>query len=252
MKICFTGLESQIVLSEEHVSVLQIDNKTLFSRICQSLLSCKGAKAIEPYSVWEKDEEITPAKAFIVVRDPFALPLGHKSLSGRLYSVLNEELLADEDARLQIQQVNAELSSLISRIGLQFNADYAFELEWNMGRYLKAFGFGPQVLEEASLFDNLINFVDLAADMMISEAILFINLRTFLSKNDLEMLNERIIFHGLKVLMLENQQAEIYSEFESKMVVDQHFIEYRSTYRSGNPSSTQGGFCSNGFGAVAF
>lgn len=81
MKICFAGLESQIVLSGEYVSVLQINNKMLFCRICQSLLSCKGSKAIEPYSVWEKDEEVAPAKAFIAVRDPFALPLGHRSLS---------------------------------------------------------------------------------------------------------------------------------------------------------------------------
>ena len=44
MKICFAGLENQIVLSGEHVSVLQIDNKALFCRICQALLSCKGGK----------------------------------------------------------------------------------------------------------------------------------------------------------------------------------------------------------------
>ena len=88
--------------------------------------------------------------------------------------------------------------------------------------------------------------------MMVNAAILFINLRTFLTKNELELLNERIIFHGIKTLMLENQHAEIYSEFESKIVVDQHFIEYSSTYRPESSSSTQGRFCSNGFGAVAF
>lgn len=252
MKVCFAGLENPIVLSKEHVSVLQIGNKKLYGRICQSLLSQKGSKAIEPYSIWSGEEELNPQKAFIVVRDPFALPLGHKSLSGKLYSVLNEELLIDEDICLKVQQANAELNSLIAGLGLQFNADYAFGLEWNISRYLKAFGFGLNALEDASLFDNLINFVDLAADMKINEAILFINLRTFLSKNDLEMLNERIIFHGIKVLMLENQHAEVYSEFESKMMVDQHFIEYRSTYRSESPSSTQGRFCSNGFGAVTF
>ena len=130
MKICFAGLENQIVLSGEHVSVLQIDNKALFCRICQALLSCKGAKAIEPYSVWEKDEEVAPAKAFIVVRDPFALPLGHRSLSGKLFSIISQELLLDEDSRFGIQQASAELNSLISRVGLQFNADYSFEIEW--------------------------------------------------------------------------------------------------------------------------
>lgn len=252
MKICFAGLENQIVLSGEHVSVLQIDNKVLFCRICQALLSCKGAKAIEPYSVWEKDEEVAPTKAFIIVRDPFALPLGHRSLSGKLFSILNSELLIDEESRFGIQQASAELNSLISRVGLQFNADYSFGIEWDISKYLKAFGFGLHVLEDASLFDNLIDFVDLAADMMIDEAVLFINLRTFLSKKELELLNERIIFHGIKTLMLENQHAEIYSEFESKIVVDQHFIEYRSTYRPESSSSTQGRFCSNGFGAVAF
>lgn len=252
MKICFTGLENQIVLSGEYVSVLQINSKPFFCRICQSLLSCKGAKAIEPYSIWEKDKEVAPTKAFIAVRDPFALPLGHRSLSGKLFAILNRELLIDEESRFGIQQASAELNSLISRVGLQFNADYSFEIEWDISKYLKAFGFGLHVLEDASLFDNLIDFVDLAADMMIDEAILFINLRTFLSKNELELLNERIIFHGIKTLMLENQYAETYSEFESKIVVDQHFIEYRSTYQPESSSSMQGRFCSNGFGTVTF
>lgn len=41
MKICFTGLENQIVLSGAHVSVLQINNKTLFAEFANRFFLAK-------------------------------------------------------------------------------------------------------------------------------------------------------------------------------------------------------------------
>lgn len=253
MKIVFSGFDSSISISPCHVSVLRVENKALFTRVCQSLLSGKGEEALEPYSIWRDDgKRLSARDALIVVPSPLNLPLAHKGLLGRLHAKLCEEVQLDEALHGTLQDLNAGLRSCVASVSHQLNADYYFKVEWNLASYLKTFGFGVEVAEDASLLDNLISFIDLAADMNIDEAILFINLKTFLDKNTLEMLEERIVFHSLKVLMLENQASEYYADIESKTIVDQHFLEYQIVGRSESLSSLQGRVCSNGFGAVAF
>lgn len=253
MKICFAGLENPIIIERGYVSTLRIANQTLFARICQSLLSAKGEEALEPYTIWSEDnEQISPSSAFIPIANPFNLPLKHRSLEGNLFAKLYDETLIDESLRAKLQSINDQLNSSINSLSMQLNANYAFAIEWDLGRYLKAFDFGIETSETASLLDNLIDFVDLGADMAIDEVLLFVNLKTFLSKNDLEQFFDRVIFHGIRVLLLENQHSQIYNELESKTVVDQHFIEYNVTFQSACPPSTQGRFCSNGFGAVTY
>lgn len=253
MKMCFSGFDNPIVIERGRVSTLHIANQTLFSRICHSLLSARGEDALEPYTIWgDNDEQLTPSAAFIPIADPFDLPIKHRSLGGKISARLYDEILFDERARTELQAINAKLNSSISSLSMQFNADYAFALEWDLSRYLKAFDFGIDLSEDAPLLDNLIDFVDLGADMAIDEVLLFVNLKTFLTKNDLKLFFDRIFFHGLRVLLLENQYSQVYNEFERKIVVDQHFIEYNAVSRSACSPSTQGRICSNGFGAVAF
>lgn len=253
MKVVFAGLDHPIEVASGHVSVLTILNNALFCRLCQSLLSQEGEDAVEPYTVWDEEgEPVKPSDAFIVVRDPFNLPFDDKRLMGQLHERIKQELLVDEEARLRIKELSATVATIFSEICMQFNADYGFALEWDECRYLKAFGFGLELREDASLLDNLIRLIDLAADAKIDETILFVNIRTFLSKRDAIELNERVFFHGMKVLMLENRDLAIYDDIERKVVVDQHFVEYVISHQPECPSSSQGRFCSNGFGAVTF
>lgn len=253
MRISFSGLESPIAIMDKGITILQIKNNSLFARICQSLLSLKGEDAVEQYSVWDKEgREIAPAKAFIIVSNPFDLPWKHKDLMGSLYERFEHELLLDEELRQEIQDMSVSLESSVQKIGFQLNADYRFALKWNISNYLKAFSYGVEISDSTSLFDNLISFIDFGADMSIDKVILFINLKTFLTKNELMMLQERLIFHGISAFLLENYDSPFYLDCEKKYIVDQDFVEYVFENKSECTSSTQGGICSIGFGAVTF
>lgn len=253
MRISFEGLDTPIDLADKGITTLQVLNENLFARVCASLLSMKGEKAIESYSVWDDDGvELKPTNAFILVSDPFSLPWKHRSLMGGLYDRLEKELLIDEELRQEIQNYGISLESSIHKLGLQFNADYRFGVEWNIGSYLKAFSYEIDILETASLFENLISFIDFGADMAIDKVLVFINLKTFLTKNELVGLQERLFFHEIKALLLEGSCSRAYSGFEREYAIDRDFIEYVFERKSDCPSSSQGGFCSNGFGAVSF
>lgn len=253
MKLSFAGLDHSIAFNAKHVVVVQISSKALFARICQSLLSGKGESAVEPYSIWDDEgQEVTSSKAFIPIINPFDLPWKHKSLMGMIPKQIEGILLQDENQRTELQALGSELESAIARIGFQLNADYAFKIEWMLGNHLKAFGFDIDVPEGASLLDNLIQLIDLAADANINETLLFVNLKTFLLKTELIELYSRLNFREIKAILLENQEAEASGEFEQKVVIDRDFIEYQVVGRLEDPSLSQGRICSNGFGAVTF
>lgn len=253
MVISFSGFDHPMVCDDAGVSVVQVSNKAMFARICQSLISGRGEEAVEPYSVWGKDgTEIASSRAFLPVVNLFDLPWKHKSLSGGLYKQFENHLLMDEDDRRLIQQLNKQLESAVAQIGFQYHGEYGFGIKWSLQRYLNAFGFGVELSPSTSLFDNLMSFIELVADVGLSETLLFVNLKTFFTEKELLELYKELVFYGIGSLLLENRDAVAQYEFERKTVIDQHFLQYEITYQSESPSSSQGRICSNGFGAVTF
>ena len=52
MRIVFSGLDKPIDVADRGITILQIESESLFARVCDSLVSFKGEKAIEPYTIW--------------------------------------------------------------------------------------------------------------------------------------------------------------------------------------------------------
>ena len=246
MRITFSGLDRPIDVVERGITMLQIENESLFARVCDSLIFLKGDKAIESYTIWNEDgDEISPNNAFLVVLNPFDLPWKHKCLMGGLYSKLENELLIDDELRQEMSDLGLALEGSAHKLGFQLNANYRFGVEWNLGSYLKAFSFEVEVLETASLLEKLISFIDLGADMSIDRVIVFINLKTFLTKNELTELQDRLFFHGIRALLVERYSSSWDEECVRKYLVDRDFVEYVFKGRSDCPSSSQGRICSN-------
>lgn len=253
MMISFSGFESSIDMRDSHVLALHIANQTLFARVVAALLSDQGEQAAEPYTLWGDDgKELRASNVLLPIVNPLDLPWKHKRLLGALYSRFEETLLVDEDLRLKMQELHLGMMSCVNQISFQFNAEYDFGVEWELRHYLKAFDYGVGSREASSLLDNLIQFVDLAADVACDMVLLFVNLKTFLGKNDLLELYERMIFHGIRAILVENQDSPFYNDFERKVIVDQHFIEYEATNWSESTPLPQKRICFNGFGAVTF
>lgn len=253
MMISFSGFEHSIDMRDSRVLALHIANQALFARVVSALLSGQGERAAEPYTLWGDDgKELRANNVFLPIANPFDLPWKHKRLLGALYSRFEEALLIDEDLRLKMQELHLGMVSSVNQIGFQFNAEYDFGVEWELRHYLKAFDYGVGPREASSLLDNLIQFVDLAADVACDMVLLFVNLKTFLGNNDLLELYERMIFHGISAILIENQNSPLYTDFEKKIIVDQHFIEYEAANWSESTPLPQKRICFNGFGAVTF
>lgn len=253
MKLVVSGFDNSISFGSGKIGELVIERQTLFSRICRSLLSGAGEGALEPYALWDDDGlVVNPKNIFLPIVNPFDLPWNHKSLVGGLCEQMERAYLEDEEYRLLFDGLGDRVGALLFELSCQMRGTYGSGLKWNLDAIMKSVGFGVSPDPQASLLDNLILFVEYAADARLEKSLLFVNMRSFLSDSDLAQLHESLVFHGVSALMLEQGLAPDCACSVSKLIVDQDLVEHCSAEMSECPSSTQGRFCSIGFGAVTF
>lgn len=226
MRIAFSGLEFPIDVESGYPTVLQVENQALFARICSSLREGEGRYACEPYTLWEGEDELKPSAALLFVDTPFDLPWSDKSLMGEVSKRFEKLFLEDEDLRGEIDKAAEGIASKFLTLGMSMNADYGFGIEWDLQKFVKAFGFGVDRTAQNSVFDSLIDFMSLALDAGCKKTLVFVNLKSFLTKNEVSELYRHAFFSKLRVLLLENRHDEMEYEYESKRTIDLQFLEY--------------------------
>lgn len=226
MRLVFSGADSPIEVNRGRVRTVEMENPHLFTRVCRSFIAGGDVDAFEPFSLWDGDgSELAPVKALLVVTDPLRLPWDSADLAGKLPAVMESLLFEDEDARSVFESYGRQLAAFAFRLTHQVECDYRFNVEWDVRRYLKAFGFAANRGEGLPYIEMLNTFLDFASDMQLKKVLVFVNLKTFLSENEFEQFLDRVFFHEFTVLLLESKACAIDYEYEDKTVIDQHFLE---------------------------
>lgn len=252
MRLCFSGIESSIEISSQAVSTLEIHNRVLFSRICESLLTEEGEDAVEPFSLWDDNgDELKARNHFLFIGNPIQLPWDDRSLQTAILNRMEGLLYENVECRREAEETFHTLNTKFSSLALQLYSDYSFGVDWDPKRYLKAFGFGVDIASNETLLDKIIMFLMTVKDASLGKVIVFVNLKLFLSIEELKRLFEHIFFLRLSVLLVENAPSVDALGFERKYTIDQDFIEFLSNGQSGLNVPLQEGICSNGFGAVS-
>ena len=225
MRIAFEGLERPIEFIPGNVTTLQIESPVLFSRIVRAAFSLDEDNAFERYSLWDGEERIKAKDSFLLVNDLLNLPWDHRLLFGSIMKKMEIEFLEDEDLRQAVEASQRELSRKLLSIGMSYDSDYGYGVEWDFKRYLKMMAFGIDTHDDDPYIDNVIKFLSLAFDANCEQVIVFANLKTFLSENDLKIMFDHVFSTGLKLFLLENKCDNNSYENEKKYVVDMQFLE---------------------------
>ena len=151
MNLVLSGFSEALALGNDKVSVLEVHNRRLFARICQSLASELDDEALEPYALWDGEDRRSSRNRFLFVLDPFELPWSERALLGEVHERVEEMFLAEDDVRQEIEAAGRALSERVASLGLRLQSDYAFEVQWEMRKYLKAFDFSVEVDPYAAL-----------------------------------------------------------------------------------------------------
>ena len=226
MKLQFLRFETEIALSGDAVSTLQVEDRLLFSRMVQSLVSEQGEQACEPYRLWDDtDKKVNPRKALLVIDSLPGLPLDDRGMLGKLYAQIENSINDEVEFEGDLANASARLQQLFRALNAEMWGRYEFGVDWSPALFLKSFGFQPMQEEGDALLENCIRFFELCVDIGFDKPLVIVNAKSFFAQNDLEELFSQAIFHGIALMVMESWQDSRILKNEQKIVIDQHFVE---------------------------
>lgn len=225
MKFQLLRFGEGIELGGGKVAALEIEDRHLFTRTVRAVLSEQGKDAEEPYQLWsDSGKAISPKKAMTVVNALPIVPYDNKTLVGKLHAKVGQMIEGDFELEEKLQTLGTGIADVIEDVGIALWGNYAFENSWDLGLFLKAFGYRPNCGDVETLLENCIRFFGLCADVDQTMPITMVNAKAFFDAKELEELYSQAIFLGTPLLLLESWHDVTRYDQERKMVIDQDFL----------------------------
>ena len=226
MKLRINGFENPVSIVPGYVSVIEIRDVSYASRVSQSIVLGLGEDSIEPYVLWDDCEKILNiSKTFCVIPSVFDLPWNDRQIANALLSKMTLLINENELIRTESESLGQYMQTTLNNLSFQMLSDYCFDTEWDVIKFLKAFGFKIDLDESDSLFDRMKKFLKLVYDVALDRVIVFIGFKQYFSQSQLSELFDLIENLKISVLSIESVcSKEIYPN-EIHMTIDQHFLQ---------------------------
>jgi CRISPR-associated protein Csn2 len=224
MKLKLLRLDCSIEIVPEAVTTLEIEDRKLFSRVVESLISEKGRYATEPYLLFDGNQAVQPRGGMRVINSLPVMPPPDRGLSVKLLKKIGTQLEVDSAAWIKLSTLFGEASEIIEEAANGLQGDYCLTKDWDIETYLKAFGFTVVPRDDCSLLDNCIHMLGLCADLEPEVPVAIVNAKSFFLPEELAILFDEAVFSGISLLLLESWKDERTYTLERKVAIDQHFL----------------------------
>ncbi len=136
-------------------------------------------------------------------------------------------MLTDSESNQdQIIQMFNVIQGSLEELSLQMWGSYQFEVNWDPEQFLKAFSYQPAFEEDAPLLERCMRFLEMCVDVNLNKPLLFVNAKSFFTPEAFQELLSHVFFCKLPVLFLESWKDDTVYEYEKKIGIDQHFLEF--------------------------
>lgn len=219
------NFENNIEFSRDFISVLEVENKKLFSLIVLSLLGLLPEEVREPFLLTQEGKDVKISSHMFFISDIFTFNLNDKKIQSLVIEKLLNISTSDESIERGLAKLNNMMFSEISILLQELNAEYTLSPEWNLSKYLKAFDFCVDTGNTMDLLDKVLNFFQVATDVFDNKIICFVNLKSYFTEQEIQEIYKFIIYNKLNVFLLESTKNNKL-KFEHKLLIDNEFEEF--------------------------
>ena len=222
MKIKFLEIENAIEFRQGMISVLEINNKSLFKNMIMKLYQItQGMDNDFAINIVDGDE-INNLKNFELVTDIFSID--ESDINNKLVKYLNNEL-ENSEYKKEIFEILEELKSKF----LNYFDDIPFEMCYNYDisiiDLLKDFAPKLNNQKDFSYLKMLNNYIKAIKMLKITDLIVFVDIKKYLTKEELVQFYQNAFMLDLSVLLIESNSSEIIDGYEWKLNIDNDLYE---------------------------
>lgn len=222
MKLLFDYLDTEIVLSEDKVMVLEILHKKYLWRIIQDFILINAEKQIEQVKIIDDNFcDINLNNQLLMIVDLFNIEINSKKNLLALNKYIRNELddkEIDECAKLY-KKIYAKLNSLLSELDLPIELAEDFDIE----TLLKAFKITFK--ESNNLLDNLFLLIDIEKIFKIHKLVVLVNVKQFLDNDEIQELEKYAIYNKIQLILIDCSSYGLPNIYENKLLIDSDLSE---------------------------
>lgn len=216
-------IDSELLLSEEYVLVLEIENKKHFYRLVQDLCKVANAEMSDAISFIDSDgSEVNYSGKIRVILDYFDFSFQSKKYQNDLSKyILGSISDINRDKLLKLyRKFIHSYEQEIHKIDLPLSID-----EINFDSIIKNIKIHVRYKEE--LIDNLLLLIDLENIIHSNNVLVFVNLKQYLSKVELVEFYKYAIYNHVTIILIDSQcYGTTIDYYEKKLIIDKDLDEF--------------------------
>ena len=221
MNLNINFLENNIIISNEYISVLEIENKKTFYRIVNLLNKFSLGETIEEIAFYVENEEKNNIKINLFL-DYFNWNLDSKKTNNELQKNIIDKL--DDEYILELTKIYKKLYNTLNKMLLEVELPLEITQDFDINIFIKNMKVTLQQKNE--LLDNLLLIIDITNILKLNDLLIFVNLKQYLSTTELIELYKYSIYNNIKILLIDSQTYGPTLEFEKKLIVDENLDEF--------------------------
>lgn len=221
MTLKVTYFENQIEFLDDHINVIEIENKKYFYRFINNLYKLNEEEQ-DSITFYEQNEEKKFNKKIKIYLDFFDLQFHSKKTNTEILKYLSDSI-AEED-KITLQKEYSKVIKIFKKMINNFDLPLTIEEEINTETISKTFQL--KITEKDNLLDNLLLLIDLENTLKLNNILVFVNLKQYLSKNELIELYKYSIYNKIRILLLDSQSYGGTIKYEKKLIIDENLDEF--------------------------
>ena len=226
MRLVFEKFETPLELRTDALNVLRIQDQSLYARCALSLSQGFPPDCLEPASFFTKeDKEVKPSNVLFFVGDILQIDLNDRRIVAQAIKVLVGRFAAEGDLIHHLLHMNEQMEDMLEGQFLQMTGDYCLADDWEVSKYLKMLGFRIDDTEDATVYQKLVHFIKLVADLYPDWVIAFVNLPSYLAAQQYNEFCNLVIALQLRVLSYEQSDIRRRSNLENVLYIDSDYLE---------------------------
>lgn len=224
MKI--NNFENDISISEEYIRVIEIEDKSLFANIIQSIYSlCNKEESNEYILLTEEDRNLDFSKDVFFIVDILNIDFNERKILSKLYNNIKLSIIQNSELKEKLESNFIEMFNQLDTSLIELPFEFTYKTELKIEDLLKFYGI-RLYSSEKTFIEKILYLIDLISLLNLCEVVIFCNIKSFFNDQQIQEIYKHVLHNKLKVLMIEGNLNEEILNYEKKLRIDSEFDDY--------------------------
>lgn len=217
MMIKTTFIEKKIELSNDYVRCIEIENKSYFYRLIDSLNKVSNGEVLDELFL-----DGIKQNNMILILDYLNLSENFKRISNDIQKLIKEKI--DEVDYDELNRRYKKVINIWKRVISKIEIPISVVEDMDIDKLIKV--LNVRINFSDNLLNNLLLLIDINRELGNEKVLVFVNLKQYLTKEELQELYKYSIYNQQIIMLIDSQSYGVSNKNEKKILIDDTLEEY--------------------------